>query len=308
MGAIMEGSSSHSSATGAASGAHEIACMEVWGGSKAFIGHVSVPGNDVAVSCVPYEGGRTGGDVYYVSSCAAGLITRFILADISGHGEQMATLAAQLRRLMRRYINSANQTALACGLNRAFAEVSTSGRFATAALLTYFAPTDHLIFCNAGHPRPLLWRSGAGRWMLLDASVPGTSGRGTAESAGIRNLPLGVLDPTDYEQIALKLDPGDVVVLYSDALIEAAAADGPQLGESGLLGFAEELAEEERADIGGALRRRVAGYTKGRELNDDSTLVVLHHNAHDPPPLTWADRIGRLSHMLGIGGGDVEAE
>jgi serine phosphatase RsbU (regulator of sigma subunit) len=289
----------------AAATGRSIACMEVWGGSRVFDASVCVPGNDVEVSCTPFEGGRDGGDIYYVSNCASGLITRFVLADVSGHGEAVARIALDLRRIMRRHINTANQTRFAVELNSAFAGLELGGRFATAVLATYFAPTDHLIVCNAGHPRPLLYRAGKDTWELLDASTPGVlaSRESSGTPVGIANLPLGVLNPTDYEQFALHLQPGDIVVLYTDALIEASRPDSPaaQLGERGLVELARGLSAAERTGVARALHDRVIAFAGGRPLGDDATLVALHHNAGDPPTLSWLDQIGKVARMLGLG-------
>jgi phosphoserine phosphatase RsbU/P len=288
--------------------ARSIACMEIWGGSQTFDQSVSVPGNNVRICCTPYRGESSGGDIYYVSNCASGLITRFVLADISGHGSQVAQLATDLRKLMRRHINTANQTRFAVDLNRAFANLELDGKFATAVLATYFAPTDHLIICNAGHPHPLLFRASSNTWNLLDANAPGALATQQSGSAavGIANLPLGVLDPTEYEQFALHLDPGDLVVLYTDALIEAADAEGRQLGESGLLALARALSPSERDDAASELRRMVVAYAGGMPFNDDATLIVLHHNAADPPRASWRGQVSRFARMLGLGAVDSE--
>ena len=278
--------------------------MEVWGGSSAFEGAVSVPGNDVTVSCVPVEGNAAGGDIYYVSNCAAGLITRFVLADVAGHGSKVAALADRLRQLMRRNINNANQTVFAEALNREFAELSTDGRFATAVLLTYFAPTDHLIICNAGHPRPLFKREATGRWERLDFATPGVLGSGVSRSVGIANLPLGVLHPSEYEQFAVKLEPGDQVIAYSDALMEAKNGAGQQLGEDALLELVNRLDAGQDDSIVARLRAAVREYANGRPLDDDATLIWLHHNGANPPRMSWRDRAAYLRHALGIGGID----
>ncbi len=281
---------------------HDIACMEVWGGNHAFSGCVSVPGNDVTVSCTPHIGGDRGGDIYYVSSCAAGIITRFVLADVSGHGEQVAALAHNLRRQMRKHINTADQTRFAIALNEAFAGLSADGRFATALLLTYFAPSDHLILCNAGHPRPLLYRAAVNRWERLDSRATGAiTARAEARNVGISNLPLGILDPTDYEQFAIKLDKGDLVLLYSDAFIEAPDANARQLGEDGLLALAQGLSADDRRDAPAALARRVREHTRGLPLDDDATMILLTHTGSDPPPLSWAGQAGKFAKMLGLG-------
>ncbi|HVU64914.1 MAG TPA: PP2C family protein-serine/threonine phosphatase [Phycisphaerales bacterium] len=287
---------------------HAIACMEVWGGSQAIDAAVSVPGNDVHVRSVPYQGAAAGGDIYYVSNCAAGIITRFFLADVSSHGQDVAHIASELRALMRRHINTADQSRFAVALNRAFAALDLAGRFATAVLVTYFAPTDHVIVCNAGHPRPLLYRAACDRWELLDASTPDilASRQHGKEGVGIANLPLGILDPTEYQQLALRLEPDDLVVLYTDALIEATGADGRQLGEAGLLGLARALTTAERCGAAAAaLHRRTLEHTGGSELDDDATVIVLHHNGVDPPPGRGiAGRLTTFAHMLGLGAVD----
>lgn len=282
--------------------ARRIACMEVWGGNDGFVGGVSVPGHDVFVSCDPHTGGSHGGDVYYISNCAAGLITRFILADISGHGAEAAPVARRLRDLMRRHINTADQSRFARALNSEFATLAVDGRFATALLLTYFAPTDHLILCNAGHPRPLHYDAQRGAWGLLDAEAPGAVVAARDPTAiGIENLPLGILAPTAYQQFSIRLSPGDVVVVYSDALMEAAPPGGRPIGELGLLRLAARLDPRDPARLGSELLGAVLGVAARARLDDDATLIVMHHNASDPPRVTLGARARTLAHMLGIG-------
>ncbi len=277
--------------------------MEVWGGSAAFDACLSVPGNHVRICCTPHAGDASGGDVYYISSCAAGLITRFVLADIAGHGETIAQVARALRTLMRKHINTADQTRFAVALNEAFSAIDTGGKFATALLATYFAPTDHLIVCNAGHPRPLLYRARTGAWTLLDAGTPGALGAAHSgrTPVGISNLPLGIIDPTSYEQFAIRLEPSDIVVMYTDALMEAADASGRQLGERGLLEIAASLSGVERAEVARALHDRVLLHTPAGPLDDDATLMALHHTAEDPARLTLTGHAAKLMRMLGVG-------
>jgi phosphoserine phosphatase RsbU/P len=76
-------------------------CMEVWGGSQLTARGVVFGGLDAWVYSKPHGKARRGGDVYYASSCAAGRISRLLLADVSGHGTSVAAIAADLRLLMR---------------------------------------------------------------------------------------------------------------------------------------------------------------------------------------------------------------
>src|SRR6201986_2036753 len=80
-------------------------CMEIWGGSNAVENAVTMPGLDAWVTSRPHEGAEAGGDVHYVSLCGGGIITRMIVADVSGHGEAVAEFSDALRTLMGRKIN-----------------------------------------------------------------------------------------------------------------------------------------------------------------------------------------------------------
>ena len=72
-------------------------CMEVWGGNQVVDSGVVMAGLDAWVYSKPFGGAEGGGDVYYVSSCATGRITRLLVADVSGHGSSVAQTAAGLR-------------------------------------------------------------------------------------------------------------------------------------------------------------------------------------------------------------------
>ncbi len=278
----------------------QIACMEVWGGNGPAEIPVSLPGNDAFVSCRPWKGHAAGGDIYYLSSCMSGIITRFVLADIAGHGQQSSDLALSLRRLMRKHINTADQTAFARALNREFGELASVGRFATALIATYFAPTDHLIVCNAGHPPPLIRRAGSKRWALLTGDSPGAVPGAAAAQTGVPNLPLGILESGAYEQFATRLQPEDTIVMYTDALIEAATRSREPLGTHGMLSLCEGVAQDDPASIAREILDRVTRESGRPELDDDATILVLRHNAQDPPRQGVIARARTLGRLIGL--------
>src|SRR3954467_8791670 len=127
---------------------HAMQCMEVWGGNEARDNGVTMPGLDAWVYSRPYHGDASGGDLPYVSSCAPGRISRFLVADVSGHGAVVSDIAVKLRTLMRRYVNYIDQSRVVETLNREFSELAKPGKFATAVMLTYWAPTDYVAVCN----------------------------------------------------------------------------------------------------------------------------------------------------------------
>ncbi len=195
---------------------------------------------------------------------------------------------------MRRSINRPDQTRIARGLNRAFTRLSTQGCFATAAILTYFSPTDQLLCCLAGHPRPLWYRAESRRWGLLEPSESG--------DYAFQGFPLGIIHPTEYRQFAVTLGRGDLIVVYTDALIEAHAPGEDFLGEAGLLAVAETTYSGAPARFGRdliAAANRTAGDTVATRA-DDLTLLVLHHNGAEPPAVTLGHRLRMMAKTLGL--------
>ncbi len=273
--------------TGASASAappHTMQCLEVWGGNGATDNGVTMPGIDAWVLSRPHQGDEAGGDVHYVSSCGTGRISRILVADVAGHGDTVAALGRTLRSLMRRYMNYIDQTKLVEAMNREFAAASTMGRFATAVVATYFAPTDTFTAVNAGHPRPLVYSSKRNEWRLLEVARAGAppAGKAAAPDFAAGNLPLGIDDVARYEQLALRMRPGDLVVLYTDSLVEARRADGTFIGEGGLLALARSLDPRRPDRFASTLYQGVIDACDGALPDDDVTVLVIRPNGVQP--------------------------
>lgn len=263
---------------------HALQCMEIWGGSSEAERSVSTPGLDLWVWSRPYRRAAGGGDVHYVSLCGGGLITRLILADISGHGASVADLGLAMRELMRRNINRKSHARLVRDLNRQFTELSKLSHFATAVVGTYLANRDQLTLCNAGHPRPLWYHSSARRWFFVDFD-------GSGEQQGLTNLPLGIDASTSYLHATLNLTPGDVLLIYTDALTESTDANGKMLGEQGLLDLVETIDPTDPSTMPQALIDRLYKYRGGRQPEDDCSFLLLHHNARNSGRLSLRQKL-----------------
>jgi phosphoserine phosphatase RsbU/P len=265
--------------------AHLMQCMEVFGGNQKIDSAVSMAGLDAWVFSAPHQGGLEGGDVHYLSSCATGRISRFLVADVSGHGAAVSGVAVALRALMRRNVNTIDQTRLVESLNREFLELSDDGAFASAVVGTYWAPTDWLVLSNAGHPRPIRHRAGTRAWEPLEAARvgPGTS-----------NTPLGVFEPARYGEIGLALERGDLLLLYTDSLTEAKDAASRPLGEDGLLALLSELDATKPQDFVAALLAAFERSGRGVAAHDDLTILLLRHTGSQPPKMTFRAWWGAL--------------
>jgi len=243
-------------------------CMEVWGGNRGTDKSFEMPGLKTWVFSRPYLEAKSGGDVYYVSSCASGRITRILLADVMGHGNLAAETARGLRDLMRQNINMIRQTSLVRALNLQFSEVARQGGFATALVGTFFAPRRSLALCNAGHPLPMVYRAAESQWTPLQR-------RRRPDAAKLVDIPLGILEEVDYLITETQLEQGDLVLGFSDALTESRDGDGELLGTQGILELVQQLDASHPDQLIPELLAAVAGQNPENLNHDDLTVILL---------------------------------
>lgn len=335
-------------------------CMQIWGGNTDIDNGVSLAGLDCWVYSRPYRGhdetpaavgggGGGGGDIHFVTSCATGRITRLVVADVSGHGAPVAEMATSLRRLMRKHSNHYDQRLFVRAVNERFNELSDPSAlpngmvFATAVFASYYAPTDEFSLCNAGHPRPLRYNAKRGRWEVLEVSSPDVDAAGKSAGHGSRvskspgagpsNLPLGIIDDTAYDQRLFTLGQNDLVLIYTDSLVEvrakpvdasiatgdpgnAGAAIGgevsagasasrsrtPMLGEAGLVEICQKLDPTRPDEFIESLIDRLAAFSgKGRDaFDDDVTVLLLKRNDLKPRASLALSMKGTLNIARGV--------
>jgi serine phosphatase RsbU (regulator of sigma subunit) len=189
---------------------------------------------------------------------------------------------------MRRFVNRLDQTEFVRLLNQQFAVMSKAGTFATAIVATFFEPSRRMTICNAGHPRPLIFRAAQKKWDFL-------SHDGKASKA-LCNIPLGLLEMSDYEQFDVELEPGDCVLSYTDALMESNDANGDMLGEDGVLRIARLLGDLEPEKLIEALLREIAERYP-ENLSDDDVTVLLVRSSGRPLRFSLSEKLGALARF-----------
>lgn len=261
--------STHASTTemATAQAPHVLQCAEVWGGIDPVDRGVVMVGLDAWVYAEPTDAAEAGGDIHYLTSCATGRITRMMVADVAGHGAGVAPIARNLRTLVRRFMNYVDQSALVEGLNQEFAELTKDGRFATAIIGTYWAPTGMLDLTCAGHPPPLMYSAKTGKWSLLQTQTEQQSG----------DIPLGIFEGSSYAVIKTPLRAGDLVMLYSDALIEAKGPNGALLTLAGLVDVVNSVPQDKAGDLPRLILKSIRG--RGFEIDDDVTMLLVRPNS-----------------------------
>ena len=245
-----------------------MACMEVWGGNQSTQRSFSMLGLETWIYSQPYQQAAGGGDVYFISSCATGRITRLLIADISGHGASVAQTGERLRDLMRRHVNHVEQRQFLTEMNREFGEVRHAGGFATAVAASFFSPDGRIAVTNAGHPPPLIYSGRTGHWAILDASED-------VNAEGLSDLPLGMLEEMDYGELRIDAHLGDLVVFYTDSLIESRNATGDLLGPQGLLSLMSEIDPTRPSELIDQLLGRIAQLYPENLSDDDVTVLVV---------------------------------
>jgi len=250
----------------------QMACLEIRGGNRLAVCGTELPGLNAWVSCRPLEPATRGGDLYYLSVCSRGSISRVIIADVEGHGETVSAVAERLRIALREHVDDWDQSALVRRLNDGFLKGRVEGQYATAVLLSQYAGTGELLFTNAGHPLPLWYRAASRQWTLLEDTTP--------YSKILADLPLGMIPGTDYRQTAVQLEPDDLILLYTDGVSESQNERREQLGIDRLLAIAAGLPKTTAAAAGESLLAALAEFRGAAPSTDDETVVVLHRPAH----------------------------
>jgi hypothetical protein len=246
---------------------HQLQCMEIWEGNRFVEQNLNSAGIQAWVFSHPYRGNHRGGDIQYLSLCIGGIVTRIILADVSGHGDLVAKTSKVLLNLLRKFMNTKKQDRLVAELNRHFTETDEKDGFATAIVATYLSHKSTLLLTNAGHPRPLIFRQTHGCWEFLD--LP-TTDRGFGD-----NFPFGLNESTRYEHFVLKIESGDWLLLYTDAYTECYDREGKIVGENGLLELVQKIPLSTTASKFGRELNRMLDRHCERWLNDDDTTLIV---------------------------------
>ena len=248
----------------------QLACMEIWGGNTFVNSPVELPGLHGWIHSKPLEPATSGGDVYYLSVCSNGFLSRIVLADVAGHGQGIGPVAVELRDLVRKHINTMDQSDLMRGINEAFGDsAEDTTQYATATVLGYYSETRDLVFANAGHP-PVLWYSAAkGTWDWLQE-------QSSRPEELLEGLPLGLIPGTRYIQSAIRLGQGDRLILYTDGVTECVDEQGNELGYEGLLGLVRNLVVRDPAAMGADLLSAIESYAASAPLADDFTILILN--------------------------------
>ena len=221
-----------------------------------------IPGVEFAGHCVPAK--RVGGDYFDFFPDSEGNVG-ILVADVSGHSISSGIMMAITRGLLQsEAIRNKSPSQLLRDVNRIlFNDLVSSELFITMAYFLYSPESRWLSFVNGGHNPPVLLRAGSDEPELLDAD----------------GMAIGFLPDVEFEEKGWELAPGDLLVAYTDGLVEAENEQGTPFGMDRLLHYIRGARHEPAAEILEGLLEAAMEHIGGEDpqsaQQDDLTLVVL---------------------------------
>lgn len=210
----------------------------------------SRPANDVGgdlVDALPLAGGRLG----------------LALGDVSGKGMGAALLMAKLQATLRAVATGGDDLGLlGSRLNGILHRDGIDNRFATLFYAELRPAAGEVRWLNAGHNPPLVVRDGRGP-AELGASAP----------------PLGMLPGTSYSGDTIFLDPGDMLIVYSDGLTEATNPREEEFGLERLRQLAPRLRGMIPETAGSVILAEADAFLAGERAHDDLSLIIVRREA-----------------------------
>lgn len=215
-----------------------------------------LPGAKIAGFCRPALG--VGGDYYDVIDLGDGRVG-LAVGDVSGKGISAALLMASLRASLRGVTLDGPRdfAKLMHKVNRLVYEASASNRYATFFFASYDPLTRRLDCVNAGHNPPVLLRGDETIRLEADGPV------------------VGLLPSAPYSEQSLVLQPGDLLVLYTDGISEAMTREDEEWGEERMIAAARASLNKPANEVLDDLFAAADAFTAGAPQHDDMTLLVL---------------------------------
>jgi phosphoserine phosphatase RsbU/P len=214
--------------------------------------------------CIPAR--AVSGDYYDFFAAGPGRIS-VVVADVCGKGVSAALMMANLQANLRGQVQAASPVRrIVERVNQQLAAAMIDASYITFFYSEFDEASRTLRYTNAGHNPPLLYRPGQPHIERLDRG-------GTV---------LGLFCDAAYEDHALQLASGDVLVAFTDGLIEAHNPAPPgfeeEFGETRLIQALRECAHLPAVRIEQYLLETVRRWTAEAEQEDDLTLVIFKVN------------------------------
>jgi serine phosphatase RsbU (regulator of sigma subunit) len=219
-------------------------------------GSPDIPGIEIAGLMSPSK--ELGGDYYDYIELPQGNIG-LVIADVSGKGTPAALFMSSVEVAFRMDTHSPSPTnEIITNLNRVLYELTEQSRYVTLFYTKLDVLRRTLEYTNAGHFPPVILRAGEPEiWLTEGGPV------------------VGLLPEVSYQTASISLNPGDVLILYSDGVIDAENDKEEMYSVERLVSVARANRAKTAQELVEIIRSSVFAFAGTEELRDDLTLVVL---------------------------------
>jgi sigma-B regulation protein RsbU (phosphoserine phosphatase) len=196
------------------------------------------------------------------------------IGDVAGKGISAALLMAAIQSTMRTQLTAAAPMAVAAGngsrvhpidtaqlvaqLNKQLYANTSPEKYATFCFALYDEPRSMLKYTNAGHLPPILLRNGE-----------------PYSELGVTGTVVGAFPFSRYEEQEIELRSGDLLVAYTDGVVEPENPYGEQFGEDRLKDLLVKYGAQDSDEIVARVMESVEEWTGSSELQDDMTMLVV---------------------------------
>jgi sigma-B regulation protein RsbU (phosphoserine phosphatase) len=188
-----------------------------------------------------------------------------VIADVSGKGVAAALFMTVSRTLLRaQAFNHPDQPGTCLTLvNTTLENDNTNVMFVTLFYAILDVKTGVLTYSNAGHNPPHIARKGAGIESMHK----------------IHGMALGVMGDLEYKQDQITLNPGDLLLLYTDGVTEAETASGNFYSDERLISTLDKLRDLAPKELINTLRTDITTFAAGYHQSDDITMLAVRYLA-----------------------------
>ncbi len=182
------------------------------------------------------------------------------IGDVAGKGVAASLVMVMIRSILHLIVASAKDAAtLLQWVNRGVSSKVDIDHFATLGLVVADCSRRELEYANAGHQPLIIYRADAG----------------AIETVESKSVPIGVERATAYSSRRLSMRPGDVLVMYTDGVVEAMNEQGRQFGRKNLGNAVQRCHALPAEEIAAGIRDDLALFAGRTRQHDDQTVLVM---------------------------------
>ena len=217
----------------------------------------NVPNTAISIISVPARG--VSGDYYDIIMHKDGKVS-VLICDVAGKGVPASLVMVMIRSIVHLIIGRIKGTEQVLNwVNTGIYGSVEIEHYATMSLLTYNPGNGGMEYSNAGHHPFIIFRKQSNKIETMDTE----------------GLPVGIEPSARYKQKNTTLNKGDIVIAYTDGIIEAMDTEGKQYGYDTLVNMVKSNTDCTTEELKNLINKDLEEFTRGAKQHDDQTMIII---------------------------------